>query len=71
MAQYNSKHTGAQIDSAVERALAGGAIDQAIAASQADGALPGVGFRFPGRRSPRHPRFRLTSPLSSTKSWLP
>ena len=31
MAQYNSKHTGAQIDSAVERALAGGAIDQAIA----------------------------------------
>ena len=31
MAQYNSKHTGSQIDSAVARALAGGAIDQAIA----------------------------------------
>ena len=31
MAQYNSKYTGAQIDSAVARALAGGAIDQAIA----------------------------------------
>lgn len=31
MANYNSKHTGSQIDSAVTRALAGGAIDQAIA----------------------------------------
>ena len=31
MAQYNSKHTGSQIDSAVARALAGGAIDQDIA----------------------------------------
>ena len=30
MAQYNSKHTGAQIDSAVARALAGGAIDKSI-----------------------------------------
>ena len=31
MANYNSKHTGSQIDSAVARALAGGAIDQGIA----------------------------------------
>lgn len=31
MAQYNSKHTGAQIDAAVTRALSGGAIDQDIA----------------------------------------
>lgn len=31
MANYNSKHTGSQIDSAVARALAGGAIDQDIA----------------------------------------
>lgn len=31
MAQYNSKYTGAQIEAAVSRALAGGAIDQAIA----------------------------------------
>ena len=31
MAQYNSKHTGSQIDSAVARALAGGSIDQSIA----------------------------------------
>ena len=31
MAQYNSKYTGPQIDSAVSRALAGGAIDQDIA----------------------------------------
>ena len=31
MAQYNSKHTGSQIDSAVARALAGGSIDQDIA----------------------------------------
>lgn len=30
MAQYNSKYTGAQIDSAVARALAGGAIDKAL-----------------------------------------
>lgn len=30
MAQYNSKHTGAQIDSAVARALAGGSIDKSI-----------------------------------------
>lgn len=31
MANYNSKHTGSQIDSAVTRALSGGAIDQDIA----------------------------------------
>lgn len=31
MAQYNSKHTGSQIDSAVARALAGGSIDKDIA----------------------------------------
>lgn len=31
MAQYNSKHTGSQIDAAVTRALSGGAIDQDIA----------------------------------------
>lgn len=31
MANYNSKHTGSQIDSAVARALSGGAIDQGIA----------------------------------------
>ena len=31
MANYNSKHTGSQIDSAVARALAGGSIDQGIA----------------------------------------
>ena len=31
MANYNSNHTGSQIDSAVARALAGGAIDQGIA----------------------------------------
>lgn len=31
MAQYNSKHTGSQIDSAVARALSGGTIDQGIA----------------------------------------
>lgn len=31
MANYNSKHTGSQIDSAVSRALAGGSIDQGIA----------------------------------------
>lgn len=31
------------------------AIDQAIAASQADGALPGVGFRFPGAEEPPAP----------------
>ena len=30
MAQYNSKHTGSQIDSAVARALPGGAIDKSI-----------------------------------------
>ena len=30
MANYNSKHTGSQIDSAVARALAGGAIDKAL-----------------------------------------
>lgn len=30
MAQYNSKYTGSQIDSAVARALAGGAIDKAL-----------------------------------------
>lgn len=31
MAQYNSKHTGSQIDTAVARALPGGAIDKSIA----------------------------------------
>ena len=30
MANYNSKHTGSQIDSAVARALSGGAIDKSI-----------------------------------------
>ena len=30
MAPYSAKHTGAQIDSAVARALAGGAIDKAL-----------------------------------------
>ena len=36
MANYNSTHTGSQIDSAVERALAGGAIDKALENAVAD-----------------------------------
>lgn len=36
MANYNSKHTGSQIDSAVARALAGGSIDKALENAVAD-----------------------------------
>lgn len=37
MTQYNSKHTGSQIDSAVSRALAGGVIDKALEQKAPDG----------------------------------
>ena len=44
MAQYNSKYTGSQIESAVTRALAGGAIDKSIeqANSEIDKRAPAI-----------------------------
>ena len=47
MANYNSTHTGLQIDSAVARALAGGAIDQGIAKISTESTdYPGCYYRM-------------------------
>lgn len=47
MANYNSTHTGSQIDSAVARALAGGAIDQGIAKISTESTdYPGCYYRM-------------------------